>query len=569
MDLESPTIPWASPDVSFPPFGVNTPFAKMVIDIETVLETAIDVPYSYQQLTGSRLHSVLIRPLTRSLLSRSNIRSPQHRAILSGLLVARYRFLHDVGDYAYLENGIQEARAMAAEIVAVRFLHHVMSDLERIEYLTYECIKDADTDDLFQDLKYYKISALELAIVCDARKFLSCTPVENVLTRIWEGKIVFWNEINTSSIKTPHLYQHPWGRRYSPLVEDTNGGNRSSANTSYDIFARLRVPRYRAFFMMINYAILLNLFYALLFKTDGDLINVTWTEVILHIWFSGFALDEISQIRDAGSLGHYTSDYWAMFDICIVSTYITFFVLRVWAYIYDNSDLAYIAFDILSLEGLLLIPRFFSFLAIFPYYGTLFPCLKELAKEFVKFFTLIFILYLGFFTTFSFLGRASFTANKMAWLLVLVFFGNSFTGFEAAPQISPIFGPPLMILFVTLTNILLITVLVSILSQRFSIMMLNAREEYMAMFASTVADSMSNSDRMSYFYPPLNVIGLLLRPLRLFCSHDQFRQLRVYVLKITHFPIAFLVYVYEATIAVYEKRVNESHPSHRRLPGCI
>jgi hypothetical protein len=554
MERDSTPDPWPPPNVSFPPLGANVTFAKVVVSIEKVLEAAIDVPYAYEQLTGSKLHSRLIRPLTKSLLPR-NLHQ-QHRGIILALLVARHRFLHDLGDYAYIENGVQEARAMAAEIVAVRFLHHLVSDLERIEYLTFECPKNAETNELLDDLKSYKTSALEIAIVDDARKFLCSTPVEDVLTGIWDGKIVFWNEIKTSSVKTPHLYEHPWS-------------GFSTSSKQYDMFARLRVPRYRAFFMMVNYAILLALFYALLFKTSSELLRVTWTEVILHLWFSGFVLDEIAQVRDAGSLGHYTADYWAVFDICIVTTYIAFFVLRVWANFTQNSDLASVAFDILSLEGLLLIPRFFSFLAIFPYYGTLFPCLKELAKEFVKFLTLIFILYLGFFTTFSFLGRASFSAGKMAWLLVLVFFGNSFTGFDSAPKISPVFGPPLMILFVTLTNILLITVLVSILSQRFSIMMLNAREEYVAMFASTVADSMSNSDRMSYFYPPLNIAGLILRPLRLFYTHNQFRELRVSVLKITHFPIALLVYAYEASIAIYERRVNRFRPTHRRLVGSF
>lgn len=49
-----------------------------------------------------------------------------------------------------------------------------------------------------------------------------------------------------------------------------------------------------------------------------------------------------------------------------------------------DCDINSLAFDILSLEGLVLIPRFFSVLAIFPYYGT-FPCLKKWQRNFSSF----------------------------------------------------------------------------------------------------------------------------------------------------------------------------------------
>lgn len=62
------------------------------------------------------------------------------------------------------------------------------------------------------------------------------------------------------------------------------------------------------------------------------------------------------------------------------------------------------------------------------------------------------ILYVGFLTTFSFLGRENFTVNQMAWLLIRVFFGAPYDGLDAAGTISPIFGPTLMLVFVILTK---------------------------------------------------------------------------------------------------------------------
>jgi hypothetical protein len=52
----------------------------------------------------------------------------------------------------------------------------------------------------------------------------------------------------------------------------------------------------------------------------------------------------------------------------------------------------------------------------------------------------------------------------MSWMLVKIFFGSSYIGFDAMREISPHLGPPLMLIFVALTNILLITSLISLLS---------------------------------------------------------------------------------------------------------
>jgi hypothetical protein len=54
-----------------------------------------------------------------------------------------------------------------------------------------------------------------------------------------------------------------------------------------------------------------------------------------------------------------------------------------------------LAYDVLGLEALFLVPRIFSLLSLNRYFGTLIPCLKEMTKDFVKFLSLVVILYLG------------------------------------------------------------------------------------------------------------------------------------------------------------------------------
>jgi hypothetical protein len=143
------------------------------------------------------------------------------------------------------------------------------------------------------------------------------------------------------------------------------------------------------------------------------------------------------------------------------------------------------------------------------------------------------------------LARDQFTLSQMSWILVKVFFGSSYIGFDVMKQISPVFGPPLMLVFVCLTNILLITSLISILSNSFTKVTAHAREEYLYIYSVYVLEAAS-SNRLTHFYPPLNLIPLfLIRPLRLFVSSENLRSIRIILLKATHTPIVGAIWLYE------------------------
>src|ERR1041384_2945984 len=96
------------------------------------------------------------------------------------------------------------------------------------------------------------------------------------------------------------------------------------------------------------------------------------------------------------------------------------------------------AFDVLSLEALFMMPRICSILSLSPYWGTLIPCLKEMGKDFLKFMVLVVIIYFGFLTTFSLVGRDTLGLARMTGILTKIFFGSSYVGFEIMNQIDPI-----------------------------------------------------------------------------------------------------------------------------------
>lgn len=517
----------------------------------------------------------------------------------------------------FKERGIFEARAFTAELVAMKFLSFMTKESDRIEFLTYEYNIESDgvssqqssqpkdngshgggfiakigraysnsatnLGEVFSETSkqpapsaepptetapllthahsydatmptspthwgdspedrliehslfvedYADQNAINLALIgkTPASEFLSTAAVQSVVSGIYSGRIMYWRTIGVGAEKCVHIYD---------------------SKNPVDYYSRLRVPRYRSFFMMSNYAILMALFYSLLFGKDREWAPIT--EFFLDIWFIGFVLDEFNQIRESGSFGQYLTDYWALFDLCIVGIYMTFAGLRLLGFVLGTDKYFDLSMEVLSLEALLLIPRLFSFLSLTPYFGTLLPCLRDIAAEFFKFLIIIAIIYVGFLTTFTFLGRDHYTFEKMSWLLIRVFFGSSFAGFDAAPVISPLFGSTLMLIFVTLTNILLITVLISILSQKFSETMLRAKQEYAIHFSSAVVESVNTSDRLTYFYPPLNILGVLMRPLRLVLDHEQYREVRIKVLRATHWPFVGIVWAFEKISLAYQR----------------
>jgi hypothetical protein len=191
------------------------------------------------------------------------------------------------------------------------------------------------------------LSALEIAAVGGAKKFLSQRPIQKVINGLWRGDIVFWETLSVNSVKRPRKY------------------NRKQA----DPFSRLRVPRYLKIFETLFFAIFLALYYAVLVRRDQE--RVTIPEIMLYVWIASFAYDEFADWVDAGQTSFYASDFWWMWDISIVVVGMAFCALRVVGLSNHNKDTIDLAYDVLGLEALFLVPRIFSLLSLNPYFGTL------------------------------------------------------------------------------------------------------------------------------------------------------------------------------------------------------
>ena len=290
--------------------------------------------------------------------------------------------------------------------------------------------------------RFNGLSALEIAAVASAKKFLSQRSVQKIVSAIWRGDIIFWDSLNVHTVKRP--------QRHNP--------RRGPA----DPYSRLRVPRYQKTFEALFFASFLALYYAVLVERHPE--HITPLECLLYVWIAAFALEELGELRDTGSLSFYVADVWNLWDVGIVLVGAAFLITRIVALTRGDKTTLDTSFDVLSLEALFLVPRLCSILSVHPYFGTLIPCLKEMTRDFLKFLAIVLILYLGFLTTFAMLARDQFTPAHISWILVYVFFGSSYLGFDVAQKISPVLGPPLMIVFVCITNILLITSVISLLT---------------------------------------------------------------------------------------------------------
>ncbi|KAL8949358.1 MAG: hypothetical protein Q9222_004523 [Ikaeria aurantiellina] len=82
----------------------------------------------------------------------------------------------------------------------------------------------------------------------------------------------------------------------------------------------------------------------------------------------------------------------------------------------------------------------------------------------------------------------------------------------------------------------------------------HARDEYLFQYSVFVLGA-SASRRLTYYFPPLNLIPLILfRPLRLCVPSDQLRKARIVLLRATHIPYVAAIWIYEGASRYWDNR---------------
>lgn len=135
--------------------------------------------------------------------------------------------------------------------------------------------------------------------------------------------------------------------------------------------------------------------------------------------------------------------------------------------------------------------------------------LREMVSQFFKFLRLASVFFAGFAWAFySLADSPEWTASTISWQLLRLTFGYSLS-IPEAQGLHPVFGPWLVLVFTLLSQTLLLTILISILSATFSRVAAHASEESMFEFAYLTLQGASTEALFSY-YPPLNILCLMI-----------------------------------------------------------
>lgn len=189
---------------------------------------------------------------------------------------------------------------------------------------------DAATENSLRSLA--GMNALEVAGVVSAKNFLSQQPVQKIVDDIWNGNVMFWESLSVEAVRH--------ARTYNKKVADP--------------FIRLRVPRYQRAFQIGFFISFLVLYFVAIVGPSTE--HITFVEALLYWWIAAFAYDEFGEIQDTGIL-FYRVDFWSLWDIGIIGVSIAFVVMRIYGLVRQDDYVTGMAFDVLSMVALFLIPR--------------------------------------------------------------------------------------------------------------------------------------------------------------------------------------------------------------------
>ncbi|KAK0120400.1 hypothetical protein ONS96_010615 [Cadophora gregata f. sp. sojae] len=567
---------------------------------------------------------IIIVPRTETTLTWDQLRSPQVSQFLVKPMQQQIRTSHfsRATLYALMANclqfqkesqanpgnaGTSRTRAMVCELIAIKLLKEY-NTRELIDALSYDffplqglatpvSITSGPNGGPKPRPAAARISTLEVAIRASAKRFLAHPLVIQQLEAIWAGTIVFHSAADNlhrtqPATPVPDLRRGADGNTPLIKVSDQQGGYGSmhspkSPNkamlqhqeqavqsrrtvTLYDprdasLFklSRLRVPRYRQFFSTCSLFILLCLFVAVLAQRSME---ITTLEVVFWFWSAGFMLDEVVGFNEQG-FGLYIMSFWNAFDLGILFLLSVYYCMRLYGVLLvgvGRHQWNSMAYDVLATNAILLFPRLFSVLDHYRYFSQLLIAFRLMAVDLVAVFVLILIACSGFFVAFTLsFGEDEYDAAGVAYKIFQILMGFTPAAWEAWPTYNPL-GKALLVLFLFICHFLVVTILITVLTNSFMAIVSNADQEHQFVFAVNTI-SMVKNDALFSYVAPSNIFAWLLTPLRFIIPFRSFIKANRTVIKATHFPLLFAIYAYERVFlarSVFEPMDLVENTSH-------
>ncbi|RBR17211.1 uncharacterized protein FIESC28_06713 [Fusarium coffeatum] len=564
----------------------SLPVYSITHAIRVIISTRTETTLSWDQLRSPQVSQFLVKPMQQQIRA-------QHfsRATLYALMINCLQFTKEGARYPG-NAGISSTRAKVCELLTLKLLKEY-NTRELIDALAYGFYplqglpgsqiptsprKSPPANGL--PLIASRTSTLEVAIRASAKHLLAHPLVVQQLEAIWSGAITFHSAadnlhrepppinnrnqngfIGKADDRTPLLgssaqkdsYFAPPGRRTASLYDPRQA--------SLLKLSRLRVPRYRSFLSTISLAVLIGLFLAVLAERS---VQITGLELIFWFWSAGFMLDELVGFNEQG-FELYIMSVWRVFDLGILLLLIVYYCMRAYGvFLVDPHHWNDLAYDVLAANAILLLPRIFSILDHYQYFSQLLIAFRLMAVDLVAVFVLIGILCSGFFFFFT-LTKNSLGPSDVAYKIFQILMGFTPAAWEVWDAYNWL-GRALLVLFLSICHFLVVTILITVLTNSFMAIASNANEEHQYLFAINTISMVKNDALFSYIAPS-NIFAWLLMPLRYFMPLKHFVWLNRTVIKVTHFPVLFCIYLYERywlAPSMYEPTDLVEHPTRER-----
>ena len=452
--------------------------------------------------------------------------------ILYALLANRGQFDIEANESA-ARTGVSATRALMCELLAIKVLKDFTSQ-ELTDVLSFDFWPLQGDPNLRHDqrapLRMHRISALEIAIRNESKNFLQSPSVVQVLENIWAGNIVFYSAVDQSGVAISHSHI-----RKSATLYDAR-------EASFFKLSRLRVPRYRNLMHTFSFTILLVLYLSVL-SNKNNVINTE--EVLMCMWAFAYMLDEVQGIANSGS-SLFLLNLWNMFDIGMLVLFAAFLFIRLYVFIWEDefSRMNKVAFDLLGANAIFLFPRLFAALDHIRYFSYMIISFRRMAIDLMASITIIFVFFTGFYVAFCLaFARGIFSPQTVAYNFMQILMGFTLPAWQTMDSYSAL-GKIALMSYVGVSHFLVMTILVSVLSNTFSEVSGNARKEHQYLFAINTISAVI-SDAYFYYQPPFNLFEWILHPTCYVLSMRSFIILNRTVIKITHFPFLLCIYLFE------------------------
>ncbi|KAJ5352747.1 hypothetical protein N7452_001721 [Penicillium brevicompactum] len=524
--------------------------------IRPLIASRCETTLTWDQLRSPQVSQFLIKPILQKIMSAHFSRATLY-ALMANCLQFEKEMHSSPGN-----SGANQTRAMVSELLAIKLLREY-STRELLDALSYEFHplqgQDPSTAPPAGPRKRVvtaRVSCLEVAIRAQAKRFLAHPVVVQQLEAIWAGTVVFHSAADNLHRREPTAqagnldYGTCMDRNQNIPTEHSNGTLRRSVTlynpreASLFKLSRLRVPRYRQFLSTLSYAVLLGLFLAVLNQRSR---RITSLEVVFWFWSAGFMLDEVVGFNEQG-FSLYLMSFWNLFDLGILLLLFAYYCLRIYGTFltYPRSQfIADKAFDVLAATAPLLFPRLFSILDHYRYFSQLLIAFRIMASDLIAVFVLIVISCSGFFIAFLNFGDNK-SPKEIAYGLFQMLMGFTPTAWAMWDEYN-FLGKTILTVFLFICHFVVVTILITVLTNSFMRIVQNANQEHQFLFAVNTI-SMVKSDALFSYVAPTNVIAWLVAPFRFTMPFRDFIRLNRTIIKITHLPILFSICLYEKVI---------------------